>query len=53
MSQVQLVNQRVCIAIFTVGLSLAAFVEIGCAPEHSNMAHSPVSEVSHVVVIRG
>ena len=53
MSQVQLVKQRVCIAIFTVGLSLAAFVEIGCSPEQSHMAHSPVNSVSHVIIVRG
>jgi len=52
MSQVQLVKQRVCIAIFTIGLSLAAFVEIGCMPEHEHMANSAIKEVSHVVIVR-
>jgi hypothetical protein len=53
MSQVQQVKQRVCIAIFTVGLSLAAFVEIGCSPDQSQMADSNTEEVSQVVVIKG
>ena len=53
MSQVQIVKQRVCIAIFTVGLSLAAFGELGCSPEQNHMAHTPANEVTHVVITRG
>ena len=53
MSQVKLVKQRVCLAIFTLGLSLAAFVEIGCSPEQNYMVHSLGQQISHVVVIKG
>ena len=37
MSQVKLVKQRVCLAIFTFGLSLAGFYEVGCASEQNMM----------------
>ena len=52
MSHVKAVKQRVCLAIFTVGLSLAAFVEISCTPDHDQMANTPLSKVEHVVIVK-
>jgi len=52
MSHVKAVKQRVCLAIFTVGLSLGAFHKIGCVSEQNQMVHSPVDKVGHVVIIK-
>lgn len=53
MNQIQLVKQRVCIAILTVGLSLAALGEFGCSPEQNQMVDSSDNKVNQLVVVRG
>jgi len=52
MSQTKAIKQRVCAAIFTLGICLAGFHEIGCSPEQSQLANITIKQIEHLVIVK-
>ena len=52
MNKVKLIKERVCFAIFALGISLAAMHEIGCNPELSNFAKKIPTQNESLIIIK-
>ena len=52
MSRVKQVKQRVCMAIFTMGLSLAGFHGIDCLSVQDSITVIPALSASTIVMIK-